>query len=324
MDRSPPATDSLPLLSIIIPHYNGAHHLPPCFTALRGQTYPRLEIILVDNGSADESVAVTRRDFPEVEIIELGRNLGLTGAINRGIGRARGEVIVPLNNDTEVAPGWAQALVDALQAHPEAGIVASKMRLFDRRDTLHSAGDGFGVDGLPLNRGVWQKDEGQFDRDTYIFGGCGGAVAYRREMLADIGLFDEDLFMYLEDVDLNWRAQLAGYRAVFAPQAVVYHRLSATGGGVIASYYTGRNTIFVLAKNLPGSIFRRHWRAIIGAQLEIALDALRAWRGEAARARLRGQLAGLWGLPKWLGKREEVQRKKRVTDSYLEALLDPK
>jgi GT2 family glycosyltransferase len=208
-----------------------------------------------------------------------------------------------------------------LQAYPEAGIVACKMLLFNQRDTLHSAGDGFGVDGIPINRGVWCKDEGQFDRDVYIFGGCGGAVAYRREMLDDIGLFDEDLFMYLEDVDLNWRAQLAGYRAVFAPQAVVYHHLSATGGGVIASYYTGRNTIFVLVKDVPASILRRYWPAIVQAQFKIAWDALRAWRGEAARARLRGQLAGLWELPRWLGKRGAVQRKKRVNEAYLESLL---
>ncbi|MBE7467926.1 MAG: glycosyltransferase family 2 protein [Anaerolineae bacterium] len=310
-----------PLLSIIIPHYNGAHYLTTCFNALRAQTYPHLEIILADNGSTDESVALTRRDFPEVKILELGQNLGLTGAINRAIAQSQGEVIVPLNNDTEVIPGWAQALVDALCAHPEAGMIACKMLLFDRRDTLHSAGDGFGINGIPINRGVWQKDTGQFDHDTYIFGGCGGAVAYRRAMLDDIGLFDEDLFMYLEDVDLNWRAQLAGYRVVFAPQAVVYHHLSATGGGVIASYYTGRNTLFVLAKNLPGPLFRRHWPAIVGAQFKIAVDALRAWRGEAARARLRGQLAGLWGLPKWLAKRKFVQQKKRVDEAYLENLL---
>lgn len=308
-----------PLLSVIIPHYNGAHLLPPCLSSLRHQSYPRLELILVDNGSTDESVALVRRDFPEVRVIELGQNLGLTGAINRGIEQATGQIMAPLNNDTEVVPGWAQALVEALQTHPEAGIAASKMLLFDRRDTLHSAGDGFGVDGLPINRGVWQKDEGQFDDDTYIFGGCGGAVAYRREMLDDIGLFDEDLFMYLEDVDLNWRAQWAGYRAVFVPQAVVYHHLSASGGGVIASFYTGRNSLFVLAKNLPGSLFRRHWPAIIGAQLKIAGEALRAWQGRAARARLRGQLAGLWGLPAWLGKRNQVQ--KRVDDAYIETLL---
>jgi GT2 family glycosyltransferase len=310
-----------PLLSIIIPHYNGAHYLPPCFNALRAQTYPHIEIILVDNGSVDESISQTRRDYPEIIVMELGQNLGLTGAINRGIARARGDIIIPLNNDTEVAPRWAEALVEALHRHPDAGIAASKMLLFDRRDTIHSAGDGFGNNGIPINRGVWQKDTGQFDSDTYIFGGCGGAVAYRRTMLNDIGLFDEDLFMYMEDVDLNWRAQLAGYRTVFVPQAVVYHHLSATGGGVIASYYTGRNTIFMLTKNLPASIFRRHWQAIIGAQLKVAVEAALAWRGEAARARLKGQLAGLWGLPKWFIKRKAIQQTCRVDDAYLHSLL---
>ena len=310
-----------PLLSVIIPHYNGIRFLSTCFNALERQSYPQLEIILVDNGSVDGSVELTRRSYPDVIIVELSQNLGLTGAVNRGIDVATGDIIVALNNDTEVSPGWAQALVDRLQAYPDAGIVASKMLLFDDRHKLHSAGDGFGTDGIPFNRGVWQQDEGQFDADTYIFGGCGGAAAYRREMLTDIGLFDEELFMYLEDVDLNWRAQLAGYRAVFAPQAIVYHHLSASGGGVIASYYTGRNTILVLAKDLPGAIFRRYWRQIIGAQLRIAIDALGAWRGEAARARLRGQLAGLWSLPKWLTKRHQVQQKRRVSDTYLESLL---
>ncbi len=308
-----------PRLSVIIPTYNGARYLPTCLTALQRQTYPHLEIILVDDASTDDSVALTRRDFPDVNIIPLPHNRGFIGAINHGIQQATGDIIAPLNNDTEAAPRWAEALVEALQHHPDAGMAASKMLLFDRRDTLHSAGDGFGRDGIPINRGVWQKDEGQFDDDTYIFGGCGGAVAYRRAMLDDIGLFDEGLFMYLEDVDLNWRAQLAGYRAVFAPKAVVYHHLSATGGGVLASYYTGRNTIFMLAKNLPGFLFRRHWRAILGRQLTIARDALRAWRGEAARARLRGQLAGLVGLPLWLAKRKTVQR--RVDAAYIEGLL---
>lgn len=310
-----------PLLSVIIPHYNGVHHLSPCFNALRRQTYPHVEIILADNGSTDASLAVTRRQFPEVKVLEIGENLGYAGAVNRGVRQANGQVIVPLNNDTEVAPGWAQAIVEALACYPEAGIIASKILLFEQRDTFHSAGDGFGIDGLPINRGVWQKDAGQFDHDTYIFGGCGGAVAYRRSMLNEIGLFDEDLFMYLEDVDLNWRAQLAGYRAVFAPQAIVYHHLSATGGGVIASYYTGRNTLLVLAKVLPRSIFRRYGGLIVRTQLTIALEALRARRGAAARARLRGQLAGLWGLPRWLAKRSSVKRSRHVSDSYLESLL---
>ena len=255
----------MPLLSVIIPNWNGARHLPTCLDALRKQTYPALEIILVDNGSTDDSLPLLRRDYPEVVIIELAANMGLTVAVNRGIQAATGSIVIPLNNDTEVHPDWAQALAAALASHPGAGMAASKMLLFDRREVLHSAGDSYRVDGTPVNRGVWQRDEGQFDRDTYIWGGCGGAVAYRQTMLDDIGLFDEDLFMYCEDVDLNWRAQLAGYRCVFAPQAKVYHHLSATGGGVIASYFTGRNTLWVLVKNYPTDLWRRHWKSILRA-----------------------------------------------------------
>jgi GT2 family glycosyltransferase len=314
-------THGFPLLSVIIPNWNGAQHLPTCLDSLRRQTYPHLEVILVDNASHDESVALVRRDYPQVVLVQLDENLGLTGGINRGVQAARGEFIAPLNNDTEVAAGWAEALVTALLDHPEAGMSASKMLLFDRRDTLHSAGDAYGVDGIPVNRGVWQKDEGQFDDDGYIWGGCGGAVAYRRAMLDDIGLLDEDLFMYCEDVDLNWRAQLAGYRCVFAPQAVVYHHLSATGAGEIASFYTGRNTLWVLAKNYPRELLRRHWRAIVRAQLRISRDALKAWRGEAARARLRGQLAGLLGLPRWLRKRRAIQASRKVSIEVIEGLL---
>jgi GT2 family glycosyltransferase len=309
------------LLSVIIPNWNGARHLPTCLDSLHRQTYPHMEVILVDNASRDESVALVRRDYPQVVLVQLNENLGLTGGINRGVQAARGEIIAPLNNDTEVAPGWAEALVTALLGHPEAGMSASKMLLFDRRDTLHSAGDAYGVDGIPVNRGVWQKDEGQFDDDEYIWGGCGGAVAYRRAMLDDIGLLDEDLFMYCEDVDLNWRAQLAGYRCVFAPQAVVYHHLSATGGGEIASFYTGRNTLWVLAKNYPRELLRRHWRAIVRAQLRISRDALKARRGKAARARLRGQLAGLLGLPRWLRKRRAIQARRKVSIEVIEGLL---
>jgi GT2 family glycosyltransferase len=168
---------------------------------------------------------------------------------------------------------------------------------------------------------VWQKDVGQFDDDEYIWGGCGGAVAYRRAMLDDIGLLDEDLFMYCEDVDLNWRAQLAGYKCVFAPGAVVYHHLSATGGGEIASFYTGRNTLWVLVKNYPSPLLRRHLPEVMRAQFDIARDAFAARQGAAARARLRGQLAGLLGLPHWLGKRRVVQAKLRVPFEMIEDLL---
>jgi GT2 family glycosyltransferase len=311
-----------PLASIIIPNWNGAPFLPACLDSLRRQSYPRFEVLVVDNASTDGSVALIERDYPEVRLVRLPTNRGLTGGVNAGIHAARGEVIALLNNDTEADPDWLSELLRALEADPEAGMAASKMLLFDRRDLIHSAGDVYGVDGLPGNRGVWQKDEGQFDGTRRVFGACGGAAAYRRAMLEEIGLFDEAFFMYCEDVDMAWRAQLAGYPCAFAPRAIVYHRLSATGGGRIASYYTGRNTIYVIAKDVPTSLLRRHWQQILCAQLRIAWEALNAWRGEAARARLRGQLAGLWGLPRMLARRRAVQRSRRVSDEYLASILE--
>jgi GT2 family glycosyltransferase len=293
-----------------------------CLDALRGQTYTQFEIVLVDNGSTDGSQALVQEQYPEVRLLALDRNLGLTGGNNAGFRAARGEILISLNNDTEADPRFIEALVYALQEHPQAGMAAAKMLLFDERDKIHSAGDGYGVDGIPYNRGVWQKDEGQYDEPGWIFGGCGGAVAYRQAMLDEIGMFDESFFMYCEDVDLNWRAQLAGWKCWYTPEAVVYHKLSATGGGPIASYYTGRNTLWVIAKNYPGALLRKHWRQVLGAQWNVARDALRAWRGEAARARLRGQLAGLVGWPRMVKRRREIQGGLRVTDEYLDSLLD--
>ncbi len=316
---SPPAP--LPLASIVIPNWNGAHHLPVCLDALRAQTHSRLEVILVDNGSTDGSQALVTQHYPEVRLLALDRNLGLTGGNNAGFRAAQGDALISLNNDTEAHTRFVEALVTALEEHPEAGMVASKMLLFDRRDHIHSAGDGYGRDGIPFNRGVWQQDQGQFDRPGWIFGGCGGAVAYRRPMLEDVGLFDESFFMYCEDVDLNWRAQLAGWKCWYTPEAVVYHKLSATGGGSIASFYTGRNTLWVLAKNYPGALLRKYWSHILRAQWQISRDALRAWRGRAARARLRGQLAGLLGWPRMLGQRRAIQAARRVPDEYLDSLM---
>ena len=309
------------LVSVVIPNWNGLAHLPKCLEALRAQTYPNLEVIVVDNGSGDGSQDYVTHEYPEVRLLALDRNLGLTGGNNLGFGAAKGELLISLNNDTEAEPDFVESLVTALIDHPEAGMAAAKMCLFDRRDTLHSAGDGYGVDGIPFNRGVWQRDEGQFDQPGWIFGGCGGAVAYRRAMLDQVGLFDESFFMYCEDVDLNWRSQLAGWKCWYTPEAVVYHKLSASGAGPVASYYTGRNTVWVIAKNYPGALLRKYRARILRAQWAVSYDALRAWRGRAARARLRGQLAGVLGWPRMMGKRRTIQAARRVTDEYIEGLL---
>jgi len=310
-----------PTVSVIIPNWNGARLLPSCLESLRRQTYPPLEIIVVDGASHDDSVALVRARFPEVRLVILDWNLGFTGNVNAGLRAAGGEVLALLNNDAEADPGWLAELVSGFRADPTVGVCASKILLHDRRNVLNAAGDVFHRDGTPGNRGVWQEDRGQFDTPEYVFGASAGAVAYRRTMLEDVGLFDERLFMYCEDVDLSFRAQLLGYRCRYVPTARVYHRLSATGGGPLASYYCGRNFIVVLLQNLPASLLRRYALRIVAAQVRLALEALRHARQPAARARLRGQVAGLLALPAILRRRRAIQARRRVPDAYIASIL---
>lgn len=305
---------SEPAVSVIIPNYNGAHLLPTCLDSLRRQTFRDFATVVVDNGSADDSLGLLRSRYPEVQVVRLPRNLVFAGAVNEGIRRTASEVVALLNNDTEADERWLEELIKAQRAQPDYGWFASKLLLFDRRNIIHSAGDFYRLDGIPGNRGVWEEDRGQYDTPGEVFGACGGAAAYRRAMLDDIGLFDEDLIGYCEDVDLNLRARLAGYRCYYVPTARVYHRLSATGGGPRASYLCGRNFVLVLAKDAPGAMLRRHWPRIVAAQVRLAAEALLHAREPAARARLRGQAAALVALPRFLAKRRLVQSGRRVGD----------
>jgi GT2 family glycosyltransferase len=309
------------LASVIIPNWNGAIHLPACLDALRQQAFNDRETIVVDNGSTDGSLGLLAEHYPEIQVVALPHNLGYAGGCNAGLRAAQGEVLVILNNDTEVTPTWLTELLTALKRHPDAGMATPKVLLWDDRTRLHTTGDYVRTNGIPDSRGVWQRDEGQYDDQTYVFGAAGVAPAYRRTMLEEIGLFDASFNSYCEDVDLSWRAQLAGYRCVYAPRSVLYHKVSATGKGTVRSYYVARNTIWTLVKNLPLELWRRHRSKILAAQWERLRSALVAWRGEAARATIRGQLASLVGLQDILRKRAAIQAQRRVDTAYIESLL---
>lgn len=312
-------------VTVIIPTYNGAALLAGCLAALAEQTFADFTTLVVDDGSTDGTLALLAERFPSIRVLPLGRNLGLAAAVNRAIDASAGEYVALLNNDAEPAPGWLAALVATAERHPEAAAIASRLRLYDRRDHLHSAGDYYTVTGLPGNRGVWQPDGPAYDREEEVWAACAGAALYRRAALdavrQDGQVFDEALFMYCEDVDLGWRLRLRGYRCVYAPEAIVYHRLSATGGGPLASYWCGRNFIRVLLANVPGLILRRYWRRMAAAQLALAGDALRHLREPAARARLRGQLRALADLPAVLRRRRRVQAAATADPAALAALL---
>ena len=311
----------IPKASIIIPNWNGLQHLETCLAALLKQTSSDFEVIVVDNDSVDDSTAYIRKYFPTVLLVELEENQGFTGACNAGYDIARGNYIILLNNDTEVDPEWLGQLLDAFERHPGAGILASKIMLYDRRDYFHAAGDFYRLNAIPGNRGVWQKDAGQYNAEEQVFSACGAAAAYRRAMLDEIGFLDNQFYFSCEDIDLAWRARLAGWKVIYVPTAIVYHKLKATGGSVTGSYFDGRNFLYLIWKNYPWPLLKRHWPAILRAQFQITWLALRTWRGPAARARLRGQVAGFLGLFKMLPSRRKIQASRRITNESLTSIL---
>ncbi len=310
-----------PKNSVIIPNWNGIIHLEACLNSLVKQSINDCEIIVVDNASTDGSQDFICENYPAVRLFQLEENRGFTGACNAGYEASTGEYIILLNNDTEVAPDWLEQLNLAFEKQPQAGILASKILLYDRRDTLHAAGDYYQVNGIPGNRGVWQVDVGQYDEVEVVFSACGAAAAFRRSMIQEIGFLDEAFYFSCEDVDLGWRAQLSGWQVVYVPSAVVYHKLKATGGSVIGSYFDGRNFLYLIWKNYPWSLLKRYWPKILRAQLKITWNALKAWRGPAARARLMGQLVGFLTLYRMFANRRRIQASRQIDDAGLLSVL---
>jgi GT2 family glycosyltransferase len=310
-----------PLASVIVPSLNGAHLLPDCLDSLVSQSYANLEVIVADGASTDGTPDLIER-YRGVRLVQLRTNRGFSGNVNAGLRAARGEILCLLNNDASADPDWVSACVETLLTRVQIGSVASKVLFADRR-TINSAGDLMCADGVPRQRGTGQMDGPEWNTPGPVFGAMGGAAAYSRAMLADVGLFDEVFFMYLEDVDLAFRAQLRGWECVYEPLARAFHLGSASGGGNLASFYNGRNLIRLIAKDLPTGLFQRVLPGMLRFQAQRASNALHGWRGSAARATLRGQMVGLAELPRHLADRPPVQRRRRVSDAAVLAMLSP-
>jgi hypothetical protein len=246
-------------LDIVIPNYNGRQFLETCLGSIFRQTFTSFQVIVVDNGSADGSVAFLQDRFPAVKVIVLQENTGFSAAVNRGIAAGHCPLVFLLNNDTELAPDCLAELVRAAGAHGDA-FFAPKMLSFREREILDGAGEGYLRGGVGYRLGTLERDSEVYSRPRQVFGACGGAALYRRVMLERIGLFDEDFFAYLEDVDLNFRANRAGFSCRYVPSARVYHIGSATTGSKINPFtvrLSTRNNLYLLLKNYPVSMLCR-------------------------------------------------------------------
>jgi GT2 family glycosyltransferase len=285
----------------------GQRYLARCLPSVFAQDYPAFEVIIILNGSGDGSARWLRENYPQVILIENSKNMGLCVARNQGISRSAGEYIIVLDDDTEMEPGFLSAMVAAAESGEAVGMVASQV-LFDHDPTrIDSAGIEVDWAGLAWNRHVGLAAANEPVQAVEVFGPTGAAGLYARKMLTQIGLLDEDYFIYYDDVDIAWRGQQAGWRCLYTPAARIRHVHSGTSGkwSSFKTYLLGRNKLWTLVKNYPAASLLRHLPLIIAYEVAAILYGLLVLKDTAA---LRGRLAALRNIRLPLAKRRQFRR----------------
>jgi GT2 family glycosyltransferase len=304
-------------ISIIIVNWNGGQYLPDCFASLGKQTFKDFEIIFVDNASTDRSLSLAQTIAGQLSLnakfIELATNTGFAGGNNEGLKHCGGRYIALLNTDTVTERDWLKALVEEMDAHPEVGICASKL-IVQGEDVIDSAGDGYSTFGHAFKRGEGKTRE-KYSQSEYTFGACAGAALYRREMIEKIGLFDEDFFLLFEDTDLNFRAQLSGWKCLFVP-ASVYHKVggSIKKMGASYAYYSVRNDKLIKIKDLPATILVRKMPSLFLGEIIWFFYFLMQGK---FKYYLKGNMDAIKMVPLFFKKRREVMKMKKVSDDYI-------
>jgi len=310
------------MISVIILNWNGKRHLKECLGSLGNQTYTDFETIFVDNGSSDGSVEYVRGNFPDVRILALSKNTGFSKGNNEGIKIAKGEYIILLNNDTKVDKYWLEELYKSVCRHSEISFFASKIVFYDWPNRIDSAGDGYAICGAPFKIGHCENIS-KYSQENIVFGACAGASLYRKEMLKDIGLLDDDFFAIYEDGDLNFRAQLKGYKCLFVPSAIVYHKGSSSIGKLsdFYVYYGQRNVEYVYIKNMPLLLILK------GAYIHFFYNLLAFCYFLIKRKGIKfiqAKIDVLKDLPNLLKKRLVIQKNRKVSHYYLLTLFEKK
>ncbi len=327
-----------PLVTVVVVNWNRRELLQSCLKSLSGQTFRNFEVVVVDNGSDDESVTLvqeTAGSYPvPLRLIVNSNNRGFCAANNQGFAASRSELVALLNNDAEADPGWLEALERVIRTSADVGMAASKILVWEDPRRIDKAGHLIYPDGQNRGRGTGQLDQGQFDRVEETLWPDGCAAMYRRAMLDEIGGFDEEFFAYADDAELGLRGRIAGWTCLYAPGAVVRHHRGATLGLDSARRLTliERNRVLLAVKLFPWNLLwlnGPYYLTRIAAGLWSALrnqGELRHYSGtrgklSAAMALVRGTVSSIPLIPSMLRKRRAFRSKWRLTPWQIRRLL---
>lgn len=316
-----------PKISVIIPNWNGIGIIEDCLNSLLEQTFKDFETIVVDNNSQDDSVKYIKNKFPEVKVIKLEKNFGFAKAINVGVRASKAKYVAFLNNDTYVDKNWLKFLYQAAQKNSARSVasVGPKLLNFYNRKKIDGVGIQINEVGQAKSIGWEQIDEGQYDHQMEVFGVTGGASLFDRSIFITVGLFDENYFMYSEEVDWAFRAQFKGFKALYCPEAVVYHKHKASSKKLPQhlEYWQFRNMTQTIIKDFPLKILFAKWR-----WLKIILVHFNTYLYQIKNGFFWPPIATdlwiIWHLPQLFISRQKIQSSRVVDTEYIENFLQPK
>lgn len=314
----------LPIVSIIVVNYNGKHYLEECFNSIYDSDYPsdKLELILVDNASKDGSYEYVKKIFPNVRILQLDKNYGFCKPNNEGVKIARGKYVVLLNNDTVVDKKWLSELVKGVLNDKDVISCASKIFFHGRKNFINAAGGKIAINGGGFYNGYGDKDCEKYNNFEYTGFGCGAGVLVKKDFFEKIGGFDEDYFASCEENELGWKSWLFGYKVLYVPTAVMYHKLSGTFGSKsgfqpIKVYLITRNRLYNILKNFEFT------NVLKGFLVSIIFDTYRAilhllyGNFAATKSIIKAYTDFMRNFRKMIGKRKIIQENRKRSDKEL-------
>ncbi len=319
---------NLPFVSIIITNFNNEHLLNSCILSIEAVYYPKenMEIIVVDDSSMDGSADMVRQKFPFVKIIQNKTTKGPAESKNIGLRLAKGSLIAYLDNDVEVEKTWLAPLVKTINSSDKIGVCCSKVLFLDDKKRINSTGGVVNIYGDAWGRGIFEPDEHQYDSKRNVFYGCSAAMLARKEVVKKVGCFDKDYFYLYEDLDCGWKINLVGYRAVYVPESVAYHKFGAVmiRGTFFVRYLTERNRITTLLKNYQIKTLIKIFPGFLKIRAYKTINTFNSAKNMRVKCFVAFLLAWIWNImnvPGTLKKRSAVQAVRKISDKEIFSLM---